>query len=106
MLADVKTTIWGISLEGWTALATVVAAFANCLLVAIAAWQISAIRNETNKSRTLDACNRYDTDPVVHTCLQRLKAAQTPAGGFNSYPGDKTDASTVLNVLDAVAIGI
>jgi hypothetical protein len=95
---------WGAA--EWTALATVVLAVVTVLLVVVGYIQLSSLRDEARKSRTLAACERYDTDPLLDASLRRLAKAKKD-GRLQLHSSDyAADVITVLNILDAIAIGI
>lgn len=81
-------------------------AVATLLLVGVGTWQITEIREEAKKERTLAACNRYDTDQLLDQSVRRFSAAQKN-GWFAADPSKfKSDAVFILNYLDSIAIGI
>jgi hypothetical protein len=78
------------------------------LLIVIAGWiQLRSIRREADKERTIAMCNRYEFDPVLDASARRLSAATAAGGDFATNPSKyKSDVVTVLNYLDALAVGI
>ncbi len=104
--------LWGLSAEAWTAFstaalasATSVLAVATIFLVVIGRNQIVAVRKEAKQERTLAYCDRYDNDPVLDRCLRRLGIARE-AGRLVKSASIRADATTVLNYLDGLAVGI
>lgn len=88
----------------WTALATV-GLTASTLMLALLAWlQLRSIRDEALRSRTLAACDRYDTDPILDIALRRISGSKL--SGRWPERELRLDVKTVLNYLDALAIGI
>ncbi|HEV2629434.1 MAG TPA: hypothetical protein VGV41_12410 [Pseudolabrys sp.] len=96
----------GLTAEGWIATGTFVLAAATVVLVAVGLFQISSAREETKKTRTLEACDRYDRDAVLYNCLRRLAFAKT-SGALAAEPTKfRPEVSTLLNYLDSLAVGI
>lgn len=95
----------GISAEAWAAIGSNIQALVTTVLIAIGAWQVFAIKRENLKSRTLSACDRYDTDPIIDGSLREirllLKDPQSAENGLLKLP-----TTTVLNYLDSIAVGI
>lgn len=111
---------WGLSVEGWTAIAAVAgmfAASATLLLVIVGLFQLRAtrreavrqiehVRRENRVLLTITACDRYDNDPVLDRCLRRLRIARQNGKLLESPSTYRTDYATVLNYLESLAIGI
>jgi hypothetical protein len=97
---------WGLTAEQWTALATVLMSAATFVLVVVGVYQIISIREEAKRTRTLSACDRYDTDPVIDRSLRNLATARADGSLENTPRLYKSDITTVLNYFDSVAIGI
>jgi hypothetical protein len=86
------------------------------LVTVYVAWcQVSSVRSEARKTRTLDVCNRYDCDTVLAEALNELhKAKKERVIGKDAdpnIPGGKIyelrqPVVTLLNYLDSLAIGI
>jgi hypothetical protein len=88
------------------AFATIGLALATIALAVIAGYQISSIREESRKERTLEACNRYDLNPVIRGATRRLRKAIN-SGAYKANRGDhKVDVIELFNYLEALAIGI
>jgi len=101
-----KETFLGLAADGWTAVGTIALAVLTSALATTAAWQIWSIRDEAKRNRTILACDRYDTDPVLDNTLKTLARARK-SGQLAADPAAyKTQIATVLNYLDAIAIGI
>jgi hypothetical protein len=104
---------WGLTAEGWTAigtlliaLRTIVLAAATIILVFVAYRQITAARTENRKTQTLLACGQYDTNPLIYHCLKRIRGAKDSGTLENDAKKYRREIITILNFLDAVAIGI
>lgn len=81
----------------WLALATTV-------LAAVAWCQIVALRDQTKGWKTLEVCEKYDLDPVLTKCIQKLDAGgEAVRKEPTAY---RLETVTVLNYLDSIAIGI
>lgn len=79
---------------------------ATLLLVVVGWRQIVVIRNESKMERTLAACNRYESDPIIERCVRTLRLAQAN-GDFTRNPDHyQHDVVMILNFLDSIAIGI
>jgi hypothetical protein len=88
------------------AIGTLVLAFTTAVLVAVGLAQIVSAREEAKRGRTLTACDRYDTDPVLDASLHKLAKADRD-GLLETNPGEfRTDIASVLNYLDSLAVGI
>ena len=99
-------TFLGLVAEAWTAIGTILIALATFLLAIVAYWQIAAARFENRKTQTLLACGQYDTSPLIYHCLKRVRAAKDN-GSLKSEPTKlRREIITILNFLDAIAIGI
>jgi hypothetical protein len=106
-----QDTFWGLGPAAWVAigaLGTLVLALATAILVWVGVAQIKAAREEAKRNRTLTACDRYDTDPVLNASLQRLARARRAS--MDKFQGDgltyRPDIATLLNYLDSLAVGI
>jgi hypothetical protein len=107
LLATVQAeTLLGLTAEGWVATGTFALAAATAVLVGVGVFQIRSAREETKKSRTLEACDRYDRDAVLYNCLKRLANAKA-SGELTAAPTKfRPEVSTLLNYLDSLAVGI
>ena len=66
---------------------------------------IDARENE-KKWKTIEACERYDTDPILDFALRSLRAARLSKALDKRPEKYKTDITTVLNYLDGIAISV
>jgi hypothetical protein len=96
---------WAAVFAGATATATVALVVVTAFLVVLGRRQIVAIRHEAKQERTLVFCHRYDTEIVLDQALRRLGEARA-AGAIDNNWSNKSDATSVLNYLDALAVGI
>jgi hypothetical protein len=102
-------TVLGIGSLGWTA----VGAIANVIYVVLTAgilWfagsQIISARNEARINRTLEACNRYDMDPILDAVTRRLAAANDD-GTLKADPKKyRIDLYALFNYFESIAIGV
>jgi hypothetical protein len=63
-------------------------------------------RDEAAKNRTILACERYDTDPVLDRCCQALARAKD-SGDLTLNPQTyRVEIFTVLNYLESIAVGV
>jgi hypothetical protein len=91
----------------WTMLVFVATAF-----LALIAWlQIWSVREENRKTLTLQACGQYDTNEIIFRCHKALidakgSKAQDDAALLEKAVSLRIEILTVLNFLDAIAIGI
>jgi hypothetical protein len=90
----------------WAAFGAIATAAITFFLVAVGAYQISAIRDQNRRWRTLAACERYYLDPLLDKASRALKEARE-SGELERNPKPLSiDVITVLNYLDGIAIGI
>ncbi|MBK1695677.1 DUF4760 domain-containing protein [Rhodovibrio salinarum] len=90
-----------------------ISAAATCGIFVAAAVQLQLIRSqirlnadENRQRATVAACERFDTDPVIHQITKRIWTAS--AGGKHYDPDhiDTHDLIALLNYFDALAIGV
>ena len=105
--------LWGLNAESWTAIATFIIAIGTlalggvtALLVFVAYRQIRAARWENRKTQTLLACGQYDTNSLLYHCIKRIRAAQENNALKSEPKKYRREIITLLNFLDAIAIGI
>ncbi|MDT3686193.1 MAG: hypothetical protein RO009_14250 [Pseudorhodoplanes sp.] len=96
----------GLTANGWIAVGTVALALATFLLVAVAWYQLVAIRDENKRSRTLAVCERYDTDPVLDICLRNLSQGWRTRDIHYNPRKYRIDAATLLNYIESVFNGV
>lgn len=83
-----------------------IAAIGTVGIAAVGWIQITAARRQARGWRTLDACEKYDTDPVLDLCSQNL-AAGKDSGDFDKAPRSyRLNVYTLLNYLEGLSIGI
>jgi hypothetical protein len=97
---------WGLTAHGWIAVGTLALAVATFALVLTAFIQIRSIREENKKTQTLAACSNYDLNPIIFECTRILLAAQDSGELATSPKKYRPQILTLLNYLDAIAIGI
>jgi hypothetical protein len=97
---------WGWTASEWTAVATLSLAALTVFIAGFAFWHISTIREENKKALTLDACLRYDTNPIICAAGDNLRQG-LDSGDLNANPKKyRSDLVTLFNYLDTVAIGL
>jgi hypothetical protein len=102
---------WGTNAEIYTAIFTGLLFLATGALAAIAWVEISSARDENRQTQTLLACGRYDTDPIIFACHKRLVEAKNfelknDEALLAKAVSLRLEIITVLNFLDAIAIGV
>jgi hypothetical protein len=89
---------WG---SFWPALQGV----ALCATAFIAWYQIGALRRDQKAWKTLEACERYESDEVLTEALKVLRDARD-SGRLKENPRPfRMEASTLLNYLEGIATG-
>ena len=90
-----------------------ISAAATCGIFFAAAIQLQLIRRqvrlgaEENRQRaTVAACERFDTDPVIHQITKRIWTASAGGKHYNPDHIDTHDLIALLNYFDALAIGV
>ena len=102
-------TIAGIGSLGWTAIGATANVAYDLLTVGIlwfAGTQIVSARREARINRTLDACNRYDTDPVLDRVTRRLSYALENQKIQPAPDKYRMDIFSIFNYLESIAIGV
>lgn len=98
--------LWGLAAESWTAIGTFVIALATFVLAGVAFVQITAARKENRKTQTLLACGQYDTSRLLYRCVKKIRAAKDDGSLRKNAANYRREIITILNFLDAIAIGI
>jgi hypothetical protein len=102
-------TIMGIGSLGWTAvgaIANVAYVFLTAGILWFAGSQIISARKEARINRTLEACNRYDTDPILDAVTRRLATANDD-GTLKTDPSKyRIDLYTLFNYFESISIGV
>lgn len=102
-------TLMGIGSLGWTAtgaIANVVYDILTAGILWFAASQIISARKEAQINRTLEACNRYDTDPILDAVTRRLATANED-GSLKTDPSKyRIDLYTLFNYFESISIGV
>jgi hypothetical protein len=102
-------TVLGIGSLGWTAtgaIASVVYDFLTAGILWFAGSQILSARKEARINRTLEACNRYDTDPILDAVTRRLAAASDDGTLKEDPKKYRIDLYSLFNYFESVAIGV
>jgi hypothetical protein len=67
---------------------------------------IDAAERRLLETRTMDACHKVDTDPVLTACSKRIWEASDGGTNYKTGRVDEHDLILVLNYIDGLAIGI
>jgi hypothetical protein len=94
------------TLENYAHLAVIIQTAVMTLAVVVALYQIRVTKKEAAKWRTIEACERYDVDPILDAALRRLHSSRLDGKLDSKLEVLKPDLTTVLNYLDGIAIGI
>ena len=97
---------WDNSANAWAAIGSLIQAAGTVVLFFVAVTQLRSIKLENLKTRTLSACDRYDTDPVLDLSLRELRAASNAGLSPHDRGHLHTSAATVCNYLDSIAVGV
>ena len=98
--------LFGLNPDQWAAIGSNAQALTTVIVILIGVWQIQSYKTENLKSRTLDKCDRYSTDPILDASLAKLyefKIGTVPAVDPKILKGQ---VASVLNYLDGLAKGV
>ena len=93
----------------WTAIGTILLVVVTGILAIVGYEQVQDFKYENKKTRTLNACDRYDTDVLLDASLRNIRKGRLSVGDSNLFTNAdvyRTDIVSVLNYLDSIAIGI
>lgn len=92
----------------WTATFTALTAASTGALAFVAWQQLREIKRAQRNWATLQACDRYDLDPIISATVKELKRYEfaDDATRIDLRQSTKDNATRLLNFLDAIAIGI
>lgn len=77
------------------------------IVAALVAWlQIGNLRKQQCGWKSLEVCERYETDAILDTALRRIRAASLLPWHRRKIWEVRTDITTVLNYLDGIAVGV
>lgn len=100
---------WGLDGTAWTAISAIAGWFYCGLtagLLSFAIYQVRAVKEEARITRTLAACDRYDTDPILDRVTGRIADALDD-GRLTKTPKDFTvDMKILFNYFESIAIGV
>ncbi|GAB9246853.1 DUF4760 domain-containing protein [Bradyrhizobium diazoefficiens] len=102
-------TFLGIGNTAWTAvgaLATVVYCCLTAGLLFFAVYQVTTARADAKINRTLAACDRYDTDPVLDGVARRIAEAFDNGDLAKDPKKYKVDLFSIFNYFESIAIGV
>jgi hypothetical protein len=99
----------GFDNTAWTAIGAI-AGLIYCGLTAglliFAVYQIRSARADAKITRTLAACDRYDTDPILDRVTNRIAEALVD-GTLKAFPRDyNVDMESLFNYFESIAIGV
>ena len=97
---------WDNSANAWAAVGSMIQAAGTIVLFIVAVTQLRSIKRENLKTRTLAACDKYDTDPVLDSSLRKLRTAFNAGLSLQDRIHLHTSAATVCNYLDSIAVGV
>jgi hypothetical protein len=80
-------------------------AIGSIATAAVAWWQISSLKNQQKGWKTLEACERYESDPVLHDVLLKLRDARDSGQLYKTPRTFRAETATLMNYLDGIAIG-
>lgn len=99
----------GLDQTAWTAIGAL-ANCAYCLLTAglliFAIYQVIATRGEAKVTRTLAACERYDTSPIIDRAARRISKAYKDKSLSENATKYTFELITLFSYFDGIAIGI
>jgi hypothetical protein len=99
----------GLDNTAWTAIGATAGCF-YCLLTAGLLWfaiyQIRSAKFDAKINRTLNACEKYDIDPVLDRVVTTLADALDNGDLVANPKKYRVDATSLLNYLEAIAIGL
>lgn len=96
----------GLGPEAWTAVGTLLLVGVTTFVGGVGLYQINEARAEAARNRTITACDRYDTDPILDRCCLALVKARKD-GLLEGKPQDyRIEIFTILNYLEGIAIGV
>ena len=71
----------------------------------VAWWQIGSLKSQQQGWKTLEACERYESDPVIHKILICLRDARDNKELAQDPRKYRAEISLLMNYLDGLAIG-
>lgn len=75
-------------------------------IAGVAWWQIGSLKRQQRGWNTLEACERYERDPVLNAVLMKLRDARD-GGDLGAHPRNyRAETTVLLNYLDGIAIGV
>jgi hypothetical protein len=99
----------GFDNTAWTAIGAIAGWVYCCLtggLLGYAIYQVRSAKADAKINRTLTACDRYDTDPVLDRVTNRI-ANGLDDGSLAKNPKDySVDMSSLFNYFESIAIGV
>lgn len=107
MYHPIETTgFLGLGPEAWIAVGTLLLVVVTTFVGSVGLCQISEARAEASRNRTIAACDRYDTDPILDRCCLALAKGRKD-GSLETNPEDyRIEMFTILNYLEGIAIGV
>jgi hypothetical protein len=102
-------TFWGLDSTAWTAIGAIANVVYSCLtagLLAFAVYQVLSAREDAKINRTLAACDRYDSDPVLDGVARRLAIALDDGSLKENPKKHRVDLYSIFNYFESIAIGV
>jgi hypothetical protein len=75
-------------------------------LLVFAVYQVLSTRKDAKISRTLAACDRYDTDPILDEFTRRVSIAYDDGSLLNDPKKYRFDLHGMFNYFESIAIGV
>lgn len=104
-----QPTFWGLDSTAWTAvgaMANVIYCALTAGLLCFAIYQVLSSKEDAKVNRTLAACDKYDTDPVLDRVTRRLSRSFSD-GSLASHPTKyQIDLYSLFNYFESIAIGV
>jgi len=107
--SDKPDTFLGVGNTTWTAIGALANVIYCCLtagLLFFAVYQVTSARADAKINRTLAACDRYDTDPILDGVARRLADALDNGDLAKNPKQYKVDIFSIFNYFESIAIGV
>jgi hypothetical protein len=99
----------GLDNTAWTAIGAIAGLVYCCLtagLLGFALYQVRSAKADAKINRTLTACDRYDTDPVLDKVTRRIADGLDDGSLDKNLKEYKVDLYTLFNYFESIAIGV
>jgi len=108
-MASPPDVFLGLGSTEWTGLSAIAGGVYDVLtacLIFFAGLQLYFFRRESQVTRTLAACEKYDLDPVLDAICRRLAVARDNGDLHTNTLAYRVDIYSVLNYIESLAIGV